>query len=172
MSDPAPIPFGARFWRIWKPLWKYREAANGLLYPFLLMFTVLVLISPYMVFNRMAAWADHTPLSAETVAQRDTLKVSQQDERTAWDPKSLFKDDEGRYLDYKIPVVDWSIWFYLSLFAYYLGFYAARKNDRGRAESLVMAQGWVISSWIAFPFEWPLSSKPRVFLLHRALVIP
>ena len=152
MSDPAPIPFGARFWRIWKPLWKYREAANGLLYPFLLMLTVLVLISPYMVFNRMAAWADHTPISAETVAQRDTLKVSQQDERTVWDPKSLFKDDEGRYLDYKIPVVDWSIWFYLSLFAYYLGFYAAWKNDRGRAESLVMAQGWVISSWIAFPF--------------------
>jgi len=152
VSDPAPIPFGARFWRLWKPLWKHREAVNGLLYPFLLMFTVLVLISPYMVFNRMAAWADHTPLSAETVAQRDTLKFSQQDERTAWDPKSLFKDDEGRYLDYKIPVVDWSIWFYLSLFAYYLGFYAARKNDRGRAESLVMAQGWVISSWIAFPF--------------------
>ena len=75
MSDPAPIPFGARFWRLWKPLWKHREAVNGLLYPFLLMFTVLVLISPYMVFNRMAAWADHTPLSAETVAQRDTLKV-------------------------------------------------------------------------------------------------
>ena len=152
MSDPTPIPFGARFWRLWKPLWKCREAANGLLYPFLLMFMVLVLISPYMVFNRMAAWAEHTPLSAETVDQRHTLKVSQQDERTAWDPKSLFKDSEGRFIDYKIPVVDWSIWFYLSLFAYFFGFYAARKNDRGRAESLVMAQGWVISSWIAFPF--------------------
>ena len=69
MSDPARSrsePVLAAL----KPLWKHREAANGLLYPFLLMFTVLVLISPYMVFNRMAAWADHTPLSAETVAQR------------------------------------------------------------------------------------------------------
>ena len=58
--------------------------------------------------------ADHTPLSAETVAQRDTLKVSQQDERTAWDPKSLFKDDEwplsrlqnpgGRLVNLVLPV--------------------------------------------------------------------
>ena len=69
--------------------------ANGLIYPFLLMFAVLVLISPYMVFNRMAAWSNHTPLSEETVAQRNTFKVSQQDERTVWDPKSLFKDSEG-----------------------------------------------------------------------------
>ena len=75
----------------------------------MLMITEMELISTNIVFNRMAAWADHTPLSAETVVQRDTLKFSQQDERTAWDPKSLFKDDEGRYLDYKIPVVAWSI---------------------------------------------------------------
>lgn len=152
MNDPGPTPFGARFWRLWKPVWKLRSKARGFLYPFLLMFAVLVFISPYMVFNRLASWADHTPLSSETVAQRDTLKVSQQDERTAWDPKSLFKDSEGRYFDYQIPVVDWSIWFYLSLFAYYFGFYAARKDERGQAESLVMAQGWVLSSWIAFPF--------------------
>ena len=92
MNDPGPIPFGARFWRLWKPVWNLRTKANGFLYPFLLMFAVLVFISPYMVFNRLASWADPTPLSLETVAQRDTLKVSQQDERTAWDPKSLFKD--------------------------------------------------------------------------------
>jgi hypothetical protein len=152
VNNPGATPFGARFWRLWKPVWKLRTKANGFLYPFVLMFAVLVFISPYMVFNRLASWADHTPLSSETVAQRDTLKVSQQDERTAWDPKSLFKDSECRFLDYQIPVVDWSIWFYLSLFAYYFGFYAARKDERGRAESLVMAQGWVLSSWIAFPF--------------------
>ena len=77
MTDLSTIPFGARFWRIWKPVWKCRNMANGLIYPFLLMFAVLVLISPYMVFNRMAAWSDHTPLSEETVAQRNTFKVSQ-----------------------------------------------------------------------------------------------
>ncbi len=125
--------------------------AGGLLFPALLLFWVLLLISPYIVINRLAAWADHTPLTEEIIAQRDTLKVSQQDKRTAWDPKSLFRDSEGRYLDYRIPAVDWTIWFYLSLFGYYLGFYAAQKNDRGRAESLVMAQTWAVSSWIAYP---------------------
>lgn len=105
-----------------------------------------------MLFNRLAAWPDQPPLDEETITQRAELKFSPKDERTVWDPKSLFKDSEGRYLDYKIPVVDWSIWFYISLFVYYFGFYAAKKNDRGRAESLVVAQGWALSSWIAFPF--------------------
>ena len=122
-----------------------------MLFPPLLLFWVLLLISPYIVLNRMAAWANHTPISEETIAQRDTLKVSQQDDRTAWDPKSLFRDSEGRYLDYKIPAVDWTIWFYLSLFGYYCAFFAAQKNDRGRAESLVMAQAMAVTSWIAYP---------------------
>ena len=152
MNNPNPIPFGARFWRLWSPVWKYRKKLNGFLFPSLLLFWVLVLASPYMLFNRMASWPDHTSLDQETITKRESLKFSPKDERTIWDPKSIFKDSEGRYIDYKIPVVDWSIWFYISLFAYYFGFYAAKKNDRGRAESLVMAQGWVISSWIAFPF--------------------
>ena len=102
-----------------------------------------------MVFNRMAAWADHTPISAETVAQRDTLKVSQQDERTVWDPKSLLRTAKagistttgGRLVNLV----------YLSLFAYYLGFYAAWKNDRGRG---VAGDGTGLGDLqlIAFPF--------------------
>ena len=122
-----------------------------MLFPALLLFWVLLLISPYIVINRLATWADHTPISAETIAQRDTLKVSQQDDRTAWDPKSFFRDSEGRYLDYKIPAIDWTIWFYISLFGYYCAFFAAQKTDRGRAESLVMAQAWAVTSWIAYP---------------------
>ena len=121
-----------------------------MLFPAVTLFAVLLLISPYMVINWMAAGADHTSISGETVAQRHTLQVSQQDERTVWDPKSLFRDSNGRYLDYTIPFLDWTIWFYLTLFGYYLGFYAAQKTDRGRAESLVMAQAWVVSAWIAF----------------------
>ena len=123
-----------------------------MLFPTVTLFVVLLLISPYMVINWMAAGADHTSISGETVAQRHTLQVSQQDERTVWDPKSLFRDSNGRYLDYKIPFVDWTIWFYLTLFGYYLGFYAAQKTDRGRAESLVTAQAWVLSTLIACLF--------------------
>ena len=122
-----------------------------MLFPALLLFWVMLLISPYIVINRMAAWADHTPISAEAIDQRDTLKVSQQDDRTVWDPKLFFRDSEGRFLDYKIPAIDWTIWFYLTLFGYYFAFFAAQKNDRGRAESLVMAQAWAVSSWIAYP---------------------
>lgn len=104
-----------------------------------------------MVFNRMAAWSAHTPLPVEKREQRHTLKINQQDERTAWDPKSIFRDAQGRYWDYRIPFVDWSILFYFSLFAYYLVFFAAPWNDRGRVESLLLAQAWVLASWIAFP---------------------
>ena len=74
-----------------------------MLFPALLLFWVMLLISPYIVINRMSAWAHHTPISAEAIDQRDTLKVSQQDDRTVWDPKSFFRDSEGRFLDYKIP---------------------------------------------------------------------
>ena len=111
----------------------------------------MLLISPYMITNRMAAWAQHTPISAELKNNKTDYTISRQDERTAWDPKSLFRDSEGRYLDYKIPAINWTIWLYLSLFGYYCAFYAAQKNDRGRAESLVMAQAWAVTSWIAYP---------------------
>jgi len=122
-----------------------------MLFPPLLLFWVLLLISPYIVINRIAAWADHTPISEELKNNKTDYTISRQDERTAWDPKLLFRDSEGRYLDYKIPAIDWTIWFYLSLFGYYCAFFAAQKSDRGRAESLVMAQAWVVSSWIAYP---------------------
>ncbi|MBT6788684.1 MAG: hypothetical protein HOA45_03380, partial [Verrucomicrobia bacterium] len=112
MANRSNIPFGARFWRLWRPVWQLRHKANGMLFPALLLFWVMLLISPYIVINRMAAWADHTPISAEVIDQRDTLKVSQQDDRTVWDPKSFFRDSEGRFLDYKIPAIDWTIWFY------------------------------------------------------------
>ena len=85
-----------------------------MLFPPLLIFCVMLLISPYIVINRMAAWADHTAVLEEAIPQQDKLKVSRQDERTAWDPKSLFRDSEGRYLDYKIPAVDWTCLLYTS----------------------------------------------------------
>ena len=122
-----------------------------MLFPPLLLFWVLLLISPYIVLNRMAAWAHHTPISEELKNNKTDYTISRQDERTAWDPKLLFRDSEGRYLDYKIPAIDWTIWFYLSLFGYYCAFFAAQKNDRGRAESLVMAQAMAVTSWIAYP---------------------
>ena len=93
MSKPNPIPFGARFWRLWSPAWKWRKKGKGYLYPALLLFWVLVLASPYMLFNRMASWPDHTPLDKETITKRDTLAFSPKDERTVWDPKSIFKDN-------------------------------------------------------------------------------
>jgi len=105
-----------------------------------------------MVANRLAAAADHTAISEETKSQRHSLQVSQQDERTAWDPKSLFRDSEERYLDYKIPFIDWTGFFYSLLYVFYLGFYAAQKTNRGRAESLVTAQAWVLSTLIACLF--------------------
>ena len=151
MADHTTIPFGARFWRLWRPVWRLRHKANGFLFPALLLFWVLLLISPYIVINRIAAWAEHTPVQEESIPPEKKLKESRQDQRTAWDPKSLFRDSEGQFLDYKIPAIDWTIWFYLSLFGYYCAFFAAQKNDRGRAESLVMAQAWVVSSWIAYP---------------------
>jgi membrane-associated phospholipid phosphatase len=151
VADHTTIPFGARFWRLWRPVWRLRHKANGFLFPALLLFWVLLLISPYIVINRIAAWAEHTPVQEESIPPEEKLKVSRQDQRTAWDPKSLFRDSEGQFLDYKIPAIDWTIWFYLSLFGYYCAFFAAQKNDRGRAESLVMAQAWVVSSWIAYP---------------------
>ena len=58
-----------------------------MLFPPLLIFCVMLLISPYIVINRMAAWADHTAVLEEAIPQQDKLKVSRQDERTAWDPK-------------------------------------------------------------------------------------
>ena len=109
----------------------------------------LLVAIPYMIANGLAAGADHTPIGAEIKAQRHTLKVSQQDERTVWDPKSLFRDREGRYLDYKIRFIDWTIFFYCSLYVYYCGFFVSQKTDRGRAESVVTAQAWVLSTLIA-----------------------
>lgn len=111
----------------------------------------LLVASPYMVANRLAAVADHTPISEETKTQRHTLKVSQRDERTAWGPKSLFRDREGHYLDYKIPFIDWTCFFYGLLYVFYLGFYAAQNTNRGQAESLVTAQAWILSNLIACP---------------------
>ena len=153
MPDPKPIPFGARFWRLWRPVWRFRHLANGLLFPFLLIcLGGLLVAAPYMVANRLAAAADHTAISEETKSQRHSLQVSQQDERTAWDPKSLFRDSEERYLDYKIPFIDWTGFFYSLLYVFYLGFYAAQNTNRGRAESLVTAQAWVLSTLIACLF--------------------
>lgn len=153
MADVKPIPFGARFWRLWRPVWRFRHKANGLYFPFLLIcLGSLLVAAPYMVANRLAAAADHTAISEETKSQRHSLQVSQQDERTAWDPKSLFRDSEERYLDYKIPFIDWTGFFYSLLYVFYLGFYAAQKTNRGRSESLVTAQAWVLSTLIACLF--------------------
>ncbi|MBT6103707.1 MAG: hypothetical protein HOH62_07375, partial [Verrucomicrobia bacterium] len=57
MANRSNIPFGARFWRLWRPVWQLRHKANGMLFPALLLFWVMLLISPYIVINRMAAWA-------------------------------------------------------------------------------------------------------------------
>ena len=153
MADQKFIPFGARFWRLWRPVWRFRHLANGLLFPFLLIcLGGLLVAAPYMVANRLAAAADHTAISEETKSQRHSLQVSQQDERTAWDPKSLFRDSEECYLDYKIPFIDWTGFFYSLLYVFYLGFYAAQKTNRGRSESLVTAQAWVLSTLIACLF--------------------
>ena len=153
MADVKPIPFGARFWRLWRPVWRFWNKANGLYFPFLLIcLGSLLVAAPYMVANRLAAAADHTAISEETKSQRHSLQVSQQDERTAWDPKSLFRDSEERYLDYKISFIDWTGFFYSLLYVFYLGFYAAQKTNRGRSESLVTAQAWVLSTLIACLF--------------------
>ena len=158
VANLKPIPFGAQFWRVWRPLWQLRHKVNGRLFPFLLMCWGSLLVAiPYMVVNGLAAGTDHTSISEETKTQRHTLKVSQQDERTAWDPKSLFHDSEGHYLDYKIPFIDWTFFFYCSLYFYYCGFFVSQKNDRGRSESLVTAQAWILSTLIACLFFvlWP-----------------
>ncbi|GIT38217.1 MAG: hypothetical protein Ct9H300mP7_1380 [Verrucomicrobiota bacterium] len=80
------------------------------------------------------------------------MKVSRQDERTAWDPShssvtaravTSTKKFPGRRLDNL--VLPFAFRLLLPLF------FAAQKNDRGRAESLVMAQAWGVTSWIAYP---------------------
>ena len=35
----------------------------------------MLLISPYIVINRMAAWADHTAVLEEAIPQQDKLKA-------------------------------------------------------------------------------------------------
>ena len=42
-----------------------------MLFPPLLIFCVMLLISPYIVINRMAAWADHTAVLEEAIPQQD-----------------------------------------------------------------------------------------------------
>ncbi|SVB60227.1 uncharacterized protein METZ01_LOCUS213081, partial [marine metagenome] len=61
VADQNSIPFGARFWCLWRPVWRFRHKANGLLFPFLLVCWGGLLVGlPYMVANRLAAAADHT----------------------------------------------------------------------------------------------------------------
>lgn len=118
-----------KLWKSWAPLWRRRNDWNGYFFPVGTVFSLSLLLSPYLLTNMIApSWA---------IAH--------------WDPKTLFTLENGTYLDHTIPFVDWSILIYYTIFAFYVVLpFSAPKTDVGRSELLVAVQFIAISSWLAY----------------------
>lgn len=146
------LPWSARIWPLWRPLWDNRDCRGRHFFAGFVTFLTLVLLSPYLVTNRLAADGKHasTPTAIE-LSERESLTVTQQDARTTWDPKTVFRDSRGRFFDYQIPFIGWTILIYYTIFAYYfVGPFSAPRTDRGRLELLLMTQALVATCWVAF----------------------
>ncbi len=146
------LPWSSRVWRLWNPLWVNRNKRGRHFFAGFVTLLTLVLLSPYLIANRLAADGEHasTPTAA-VIESRQSLTESQQDDRTMWDPKSLFVDSAGRFVDYQVPFIGWTILIYYTIFAYYLlGPFSAPRNDRGRLELLLMTQALIATCWVAF----------------------
>ena len=146
------LPWSSRVWRLWAPLWENRNRRGPHFFSGFVTLLTLVLLSPYLIANRLAADGEHASSPPVSVVDaRDSLQQSQQDARTVWDPKSVFVDSEGRFLDYQVPFIGWTILIYYTIFVYYfLGPFSAPRTDRGRLELLLMTQSLIATCWVAF----------------------
>ena len=122
-------PAFTRVWKIWSPVWKLREKDKGYIFPLAATLWMLLLLSPYLLTNRIAALRDVT----------------------AWDPKTVFVLADGSYLDHLIPFVGWSIFIYYTILLFYLALpFCAPRTDKGLRELFVTIQFIAISSWFAY----------------------
>ncbi len=121
------IPVGV--WRFWTYLYRWREWWKGWLYVPFATLILLILLSPYLLTNRMAARAGVT----------------------VWDPKTLFVLSDGSYLDRSIPFVGWSVVIYCTIYLYYLmPALFARRTRKQSLEMFIVFQSMCITSWIAY----------------------
>jgi len=150
VNRSEPLPYYARPWRIWRPLFAGLSHRDKALRLSVVLYTLL-LLSPYLLTNHIAhSRAGGESPHAAQLDHPDSFRVSRQDERTVWDPKTLFVDKDGRFLDYQIPFIDWSILIYITIFAYYfLGPLSAPAGCRGRWEMLLLVQSVVLISLAA-----------------------
>ena len=124
-------PVMSRVWKFWSPVWKLRHKQDGRLFPWVATFWMLLLLSPYMLTNRIAAFRDVT----------------------TWDPKTVFPLADGPhpYLDHAIPFVGWTIFIYYTIFLFYVALpLSAPRTDKGCRELFVTMQFIAMSSWLAY----------------------
>ncbi|GIT04867.1 MAG: hypothetical protein CM1200mP29_02780 [Verrucomicrobiota bacterium] len=129
MANQATIPFRGTVLAPMAPGLAVAPQGQRDAFPATADLCVMLLISP-TCHQPNGPWADHTAVLEEAIPQQDKLKVSRQDERTAWDP-SHSSVTGGPLPRQKISGRRLDNWFYLSLFGYYCPFFAAQKNDRG-----------------------------------------
>ena len=69
-------PAFTRVWKIWSPVWKLREKDKGHIFPLAATLWMLLLLSPYLLTNRIAALRDVTAWDPKTVRVLATAVIS------------------------------------------------------------------------------------------------
>jgi len=121
------IPVGV--WRLWTYLYRWRAWWWCWLYVPFTTLVLMILLSPYLMTNRMAARAGVT----------------------VWDPKVLFVLSDGGYLDRAMPFVGWTIVIYTTIYLYYfMPVVLSRRNRRETLEMFIVFQSMCVTSWVAY----------------------
>ncbi len=85
-------PVMSRVWKFWSPVWKLRHKQDGRLFPWVATFWMLLLLSPYMLTNRIAAFRDVTTWDPNSATcPRDKLNIKLKDNFKEISKTFLFK---------------------------------------------------------------------------------